>query len=66
MSYIPREKIFENGDSLYKVTLIAAKRAIELSNGAQKLIEAGSKKFSTLALQEISQGKVRYKINSEK
>lgn len=65
MSYIPREKIFKNGDSIYKVTLVAAKRAIELSNGAQKLIETDSQKFSTIALEEISWGKVRYKVKEE-
>lgn len=65
MSYIPREGIFKKGESIFKVTLIAAKRAIELSNGAQKLIESGSKKFSTLALQEITAGKVKYKVKKE-
>ena len=66
MSYLPREKIFKNGDSIYKVTLLAAKRAIELSNGAQKLVETNSKKSSTIALEEISQGKVKYKVKEEK
>jgi len=61
MSYMPREKIFKNGDSIFKVTLVAAMRAIELNDGAQKLIETHSKKFSTIALEEISQGKVGYK-----
>ncbi len=61
MSYMPREKIFKNGDSIFKVTLVAAKRAIELNNGSQKLIDTHSKKFSTIALEEISQGKVGYK-----
>ena len=61
MSYMPREKIFKNSDSIFKVTLVAAKRAIELNNGAQKLIETHSKKFSTIALEEISQGKIGYR-----
>ena len=65
MSYMPREKIFNNRDSIYKVTLLAARRAIELSNGAQKLVESESKKFSTIALEELSQGKVKYKIKRE-
>lgn len=65
MSYMPREKIFKNGDSIFKVTLTAARRAIELNNGAQKLVETKSKKFSTIALEEISQGKVTYKIVDE-
>ncbi len=62
MSYVPRESIFKNGDSIFKVTLIAARRAIELNNGAKKLIETATKKFSTIALEEISQGKVKYKV----
>lgn len=65
MAYMPREKIFKNGDSIFKITLIAAKRAIELSNGAQKLIETNSQKFSTIALEEISKGKVRYIVKEE-
>lgn len=65
MSYMPREKIFKNGDSIYKVTLLAARRAIELNNGAQKLVETGSKKLSTVALEEISQGKVKYKLKEQ-
>jgi DNA-directed RNA polymerase subunit omega len=62
---MPREKIFKNGDSIFKVTLTAAKRAIELNNGAQKLVETRSNKFSTIALEEISQGKVKYKLPEE-
>lgn len=59
---MPREKIFKNGESIYKLTLIAARRAIELNNGAKKLVESDSKKFSTIALEEIIQGKVTYKV----
>lgn len=66
MSYVPRESIFKDGDSIFKVTLIAARRAIELNNGAKKLVETVTKKFSTIALEEISQGKIRYKVKEEK
>lgn len=65
MSYMPREKIFKKDDSIFKVTIIAARRAIELSNGAQKLVESDTKKFSTLALEEVSQGKISYKVIEE-
>lgn len=65
MSYIPREKILKNEESIYKITLLAAKRAVELNNGSQKLVETNSTKFSTIALEEIAQGKVRYKIKEE-
>ncbi|MBU1887592.1 MAG: DNA-directed RNA polymerase subunit omega [Candidatus Omnitrophica bacterium] len=66
MSYIPREKVLKNGDSIFKITLLAAKRAVELENGAKKLIETNSTKFSSIALEEIAQGKVRYKLKEEK
>ena len=62
MSYMPRERIFKDTDSIFKVTLLAARRAIELNSGAQKLVETVSKKFSTIALEEISQGKVKYQV----
>jgi len=61
MSYMPRERIFKDNDSIFKVTIVAARRAVELNSGAQKLIETRSKKFSTIALEEISEGKVKYK-----
>jgi len=63
---MPREIVVKNEDSLYKLTLIAAKRAIELNNGAKKLIETESKKFSTIALEEIGEGKVKYKVKGAK
>lgn len=65
MSYLPREKIFKKNDSIFKVTTIAARRAIELNNGAEKLIKTLSKKISTIALEEIIQGKITYKILKE-
>lgn len=66
MSYMPRESIFKNSDSIFKLTLIAARRAIEINSGSQILVETKSKKASTIALEEISQGKVKYKIKGEK
>lgn len=62
MSYIAREKVLKNGESIYKITLLAAKRAVELNNGAKKLVETDSVKFSTIALEEIAQGKIKYKV----
>jgi len=53
-------------EKVFKVTLIAAKRAVELANGAKKLIETATKKFSTIALEEIGSGKVKYIIKKLK
>ena len=66
MSYMPRKSILKNGESVFKLTLIAARRAVELNNGARKLIETSSKKFSTIALEEIDAGKVTYKVVGQK
>lgn len=61
MSYVSLEKTLkENNLSLYKLTLAAAARANELAQGAMPLVKSQSKKVSTLALMEISAGKVRY------
>ena len=61
MSYVPLEKLIK-GDktSVFKIVLAAAARANELAQGAQPLIDADSKKVSTIALREIAEGKVSY------
>ena len=66
MAYMPVEKIFKDSGSIYKLTLLAARRAVELNNGANKLIETTTSKFSTIALEEIAAGKVQYKIKENK
>ncbi|MSR77343.1 MAG: DNA-directed RNA polymerase subunit omega [Candidatus Omnitrophica bacterium] len=61
MAYVPFEKLIK-GDktSVFKIVLAAAARANELAQGAQPLIQCESKKVSTIALQEIAEGKVSY------
>lgn len=66
MSYMPLEKIFKDSESIYKLTIVAARRAIELNNGSQKLINTNSGKVTTIALEEIAAGKVKYKIKEKK
>ena len=60
MAYIPLEKLLRKDTSLYKSILAAAARANELAQGAQPLTRTSSKKVSTIALEEIATGKVRY------
>jgi DNA-directed RNA polymerase subunit omega len=61
MSYISLEKVLKKEDtSIFKLTLLAAARANELAQGAQPLVKTHTKKVSTIALQEIAGGKVRY------
>lgn len=63
MTEIALEKLLENSKgSVYKLVVLASKRALEIAEGQPKLIEgSASVKPSILALQEISEGKVKYK-----
>lgn len=61
MSYMPIEEILKNIGSVYKAVNLASKRAKELIEGAPKLVSVNSSKISTIALEEIKQGKVNYK-----
>jgi DNA-directed RNA polymerase omega subunit len=63
MGYFPREKLLDKtGDSIYKLVILASKRALELAEGKPKLVDADATvKLSTLALMEIAQGKVQCK-----
>lgn len=63
MAYIAVEKLLDkSNDSIYKLVILASKRAIEIADGQPKLVEAdASVKPSTVALNEIAAGKVRYK-----
>ena len=63
MAYVALEKLLEKScDSVYKLVILASKRALEIAEGQPKLVEAASTvKPSTVALWEISAGKVRCK-----
>lgn len=63
MSYVPIEKLLDkSGNSVYKLVILASKRALEIAEGQPKLVEADlPTRPSTLALYEIAEGKVRYK-----
>ena len=58
MKQAPIDELLKQCSSIYKLVVIAAKRAKELSEGAQKLVESDLKKVTSLALEEIRQGKV--------
>ena len=61
MSYVPVQDLLAKTDSIYKLVVIASKRAVELNNGAPKLVEMDDRKVSSIALEEIAQGKVKLK-----
>ena len=52
------EELLKRSRSIYKLIVVAAKRAKELAEGAPKFVEMDSKKATTIALEEIRQGKI--------
>jgi DNA-directed RNA polymerase subunit K/omega len=65
--YIPLEALLpaSNG-SIYKLTILAAKRALSLADGAKPMIEKPSEKLLENVLAEIMEGKIRVKEDKEK
>ncbi|MCM8761082.1 MAG: DNA-directed RNA polymerase subunit omega [Candidatus Omnitrophica bacterium] len=53
--------------SVYKLVILASRRAIELSEGAAKLVDAPPEaKVTNVAIQEIAEGKISYKVKEAK
>ncbi len=66
MAYTPIEKLIEKISSKYKLVTIAARRALELNDGAPRLVEAESRaKPAMVALQEIAAGKITYRLRKQ-
>ena len=54
-------------NSIYKIVITAATRAIELGEGSRKLVDAKpTESVLDIALKEIRAGKVSYKIKEDK
>ncbi len=62
---IPQDELLDKAGSVYKLVILAARRAIELSDGAQKLVQTKQTKPTMIALEEIRQGKVSYKLKEK-
>ena len=55
-----RDDLIKNtNSSVFKLVMLASKRALELNSGMPKLIEGAPGKAGSIALEEIRQGKVR-------
>jgi len=52
-------------DTVYRLVILAAKRAKQLDNGSPPLVKTDSKKSTLIALEEIAGGKVKYDIIEE-
>ena len=63
MAYVDLEKLLEkSGTSVYKLVVLASKRALEIAEGQTKLVSVNMNvKPSIVALEEICAGKIRYK-----
>lgn len=62
MSYIPLEDLLKKVDSIYKLVLLASRRAVEISDTGRKLVDVNPRlKPTTVALEEARQGKISYK-----
>jgi len=64
MINIPKEDLLEKVPSVYKLVILASRRAIEINEGSAKLVSTKLEKASQIALEEIRQGKVTYKIKA--
>ena len=68
MAYIPVEDLLKKAnDSMYKLVILASRRALELGGGSEKLISSDpNAKITSIALNEIRQDKISYKPRKAK
>ncbi len=68
MGYEGREKLLDKSmGSIYKLVILASKRALEIAEGQPKLVsDDASVKPSTVALHEIAAGKIEARKIKEK
>lgn len=56
----PISNLMEKVDSKYTLVVATAKRARQLADGANKMVEHNSDKPVTIAIHEIEAGKIEY------
>ncbi|OGW20922.1 MAG: hypothetical protein A2077_02085 [Nitrospirae bacterium GWC2_46_6] len=65
--YFREELLDKAGSSVYKLVMLVTKRAIEIAEGAPKLVDVPENiKPSTVAIMEIAENRVRLKEPKEK
>ena len=65
MSFPSLEKSLEKVSNRYLLVVIAAKRARQLNRGAAAQVETKQNKPTSVALQEIAEAKVGYRVKDE-
>jgi len=65
--YVPLEKLLPaGGGSIYKTSILLAKRSLQLADGAKPLIDAKpSEKPIEVALQEIEEDKIKVRAKKK-
>jgi len=60
--YVPVEELLKASDgSIYKLTMLAAKRSLQIADGDKPLVDGTEDKPLDAALREIAAGKIRLK-----
>ena len=65
MAQVAIEELLKQCNSVYKLVLLAAKRAKEVAEGSPALVDTVHNKVTSIALDEILQGRVLYKVDGE-
>ena len=65
--YVPLEKLFDKTGSIYKLVVLASRRALELNDGSPRLVDGMDLKLKPplVALEEIAAGKVALKPSKQ-
>ena len=66
MARITVEDCLEHVDNRFQLVLVATKRARQLSDGAEPLVEVDNDKHTVIALREIAEGLVTKEILEDK
>lgn len=53
-------QILKDGDSKYTMVMVVAKRARQIVDGSESLVETKSNKAVTIAMQELLEEKIEY------
>ena len=67
LAYIPIEDLMNNAqDSIYKLVILASRRALELGAGSEKLVDTNANtKLTSIAFREIKEKKISYKVKEK-
>jgi DNA-directed RNA polymerase subunit omega len=65
MAFPSLENALDKASNRYLLVVLAAKRALQLNRGATAQVETRHRKPTSIALEEIAQGKVGYRVREE-